>query len=86
MGRDINKGERSLKSFLACVDESVYEEEDRKFEEGLNSKVKLSLYKTFGKKVEFKKYLHGLSDAGSRLLFKFQLGTNGLNEEELRSA
>ena len=29
----------------------------------------------------FKKYLHGVSDAGSRLLFKFRSGTHGLNEE-----
>ena len=26
------------------------------------------MYKTFGKNVEFKKYLHGVSDAGTRLL------------------
>ena len=32
-------------------------------------------------KVGFKKYLHGVSDAGSRLLFKFRSGTHGLNEE-----
>ena len=31
--------------------------------------------------VEFKKYLHGASDAGSRLMFKFRSGTHGLNEE-----
>ena len=31
--------------------------------------------------VEFKKYLHGVSDAGTRLLFKFMSGTHGLNEE-----
>ena len=31
--------------------------------------------------MEFKKYLHGVSDAGSRLLFKFRSGTHGLNEE-----
>ena len=31
--------------------------------EGLNSKVKLGLYKTFGKEVEFKRYLHKVSDA-----------------------
>ena len=49
--------------------------------EGLNSKVKLELYKTFGKEVEFKRYLHGVSDAGIRLLFKFRSGTHGLNEE-----
>ena len=31
--------------------------------------------------VEFKKYLHGVSDAGTRLLFKFRSETHGLNEE-----
>ena len=39
------------------------------------------LLKTFGKAIEFKKYLHGVADAGSRLLFKFRSGTHGLNEE-----
>ena len=43
--------------------------------------VKLSLYRTSSKKVGFKKYLHGVNDAGSRLLFKFRSGTHGLNEE-----
>ena len=35
------------------------------------SKIKLDIYiyKSFGKSVEFKKYLHGICDAGSRLLF-----------------
>ena len=42
---------------------------------------KLAMYKTFGKNVEFKKYLHRVSDAGTRLLFKFRSGTHGLNEE-----
>ena len=37
----------------------------------LNSKIKLELYNTFGKEVEFKRYFHGISDAGTRLLFKF---------------
>ena len=35
----------------------------------------------FSKEVEFKRYLHGVSDAGTRLLFKFRSGTHGLNEE-----
>ena len=39
------------------------------------------MYKKFGKRVEFKKYLQGVSDAGTSLLFKFRLGTHGLNEE-----
>ena len=67
--------------FLAMVEESIGEREREKFVEGLNSKVKLTLYKCFGREVQFKKYLHGLSDAGTRLLFKFRSGTHGLNEE-----
>ena len=43
--------------------------------------VKLYIYKQFGMNVEFKKYLHGVCDAGSRLLFKFRSGTHGLNDE-----
>ena len=39
--------------------------ECRKFEEGFDNKVKLAMYKKFGKRVEFKKYLHGVSDAGT---------------------
>ena len=78
---DIRKGEGSLDSYLACVEESVSEREDGQFEKGLESKVKLDIYKRFGKGIEFKRYLHGVSDAGTRLLFKFRSGTHGLNEE-----
>ena len=49
------------------VEESIGEREREKFVEGLNSKVKLTLYKCFGREVQFKKYLHGLSDAGTSL-------------------
>ena len=31
--------------------------------------------------MEFKKYLRGVGDAETRLLFKFRSGTHGLNEE-----
>ena len=58
---DIRKGSCSLNSFLGVAGE---ERESGKFDEGLNSKVKLSLYRTFGKIVEFKKYLRGVGDAG----------------------
>ena len=61
-------------SFMASVEECITERESRKFEEGLNTKVKLGMYKRFGKSVEFKKYLHGICDTGSRLLFKFRSG------------
>ena len=40
------------------------------------------MYKRFGKEVQFKRYfLHGVSDAGTRLLLKFRSGAHGLNEE-----
>ena len=35
----------------------------------------------FGKEVEFKRNLHGIGDAGTRLLFMFRSGTCGLNEK-----
>ena len=75
---DIQKGECSLKGFLSVVRESIDERESRKFKEGLDSKVKLSLYRTFCKAVEFKAYLHQECDTGSRLMFKFRSGTHGL--------
>ena len=71
-------GSSSLKAFLSLAGESINERESKR---GLNTKVKLTLYKTFGKAIEFKKYLHGVADAGSRLLLKFRSGTHGLNEE-----
>ena len=66
---------------MGVAGEGIDERESGKFEEGLNSKVKLLLYRTFGKIVEFKKYLRGVGDAGTRLLLKFRSGTHGLNEE-----
>ena len=66
---------------MACVEECISERESRRFEEGLNTKVKLNIYKCFSKSVEFKKYLHGVCDAVRRFLFKFRSGTHGLNEE-----
>ena len=59
---DIRKGSCSLKSFLGVAGDGIDERESSKFEEGLNSKVKLSLYRV----VEFKKYLRGVGDAGTR--------------------
>ena len=52
---DIKHGESSSASFMASVEECISERESRKFEEGLNTKVKLGMYKRFGKSVEFKK-------------------------------
>ena len=47
---------------MGVAGEGIDERESGKFEEGLNSKVKLLLYRTFGKIVEFKKYLRGVGE------------------------
>ena len=78
---DIRKGQCPLSLFLSNVNECESKRENKEYVEGLNSKVKLGLYKAFSKEVEFKSYLHGVSDARTRLLFKFRSGTHGLNEE-----
>ena len=38
---DIKHEDNSSASFMACVEECISERESRKFEEGLNTKVKL---------------------------------------------
>ena len=75
---DIRKGQCPVSLFLSDVNDCVSNRESKEYVEGLSSKVKLELY---SKEVEFKRYLHGVSDAGTRLLFKFRSGTHGLNEE-----
>ena len=45
--------------FLSVVGESINEQESKIFKEGLNSKVKLLLYRMLYKTVEFKADLHG---------------------------
>ena len=53
---------------MASVEQCISERESEKYEEGLNTKIILGMYKCFSKSVEFKKYLHGICDAGSRLV------------------
>ena len=45
------------------------------------NKTKITIYKTFGKEVTFKHYLHGVSDAGTCLFLKLHSGAHGLNKE-----
>ena len=44
-------------------------------------KSKLRVFRELKENFECKKYLHGVSDMGSKLLFRFRSGTHGLNEE-----
>ena len=48
---DIKRGESSLASFLACIEESISEREGKQFGEGLKSIV---MYKRFGKEVNLR--------------------------------
>ena len=48
---------------------------------GMCKKSKLRVYRELKEDFECKKYLHGVSDMGSKLLFRFRSGTHGLNEE-----
>ena len=52
---DIRKRQCPLNLFLSKVNECVSNRENKEYVEGLNSKVKLGLYKAFGKEVEFKR-------------------------------
>ena len=68
-------------SFLDTLDEASRNRECKDFSDGLSSKVKLNWYKSFCKEIEFKQYLQGVCDPGTKLIFKFRSGTNGMNEE-----
>ena len=48
---DIEREDSSLASFMSCVEGCISERECRKFEEGLNNKVKLATYKCRSQKV-----------------------------------
>ena len=48
---------------------------------GMCKKNKLRVYRELKEDFECKKYLHGVSDMGSKLLFRFRSGTHVLNEE-----
>ena len=48
---------------------------------GMCEKNKLRVYRELKEVFECKKYLYGVPDMGSKLLFRFRSGTYGLNEE-----
>ena len=52
---------------MASVEECISEKECKLYDEGLNSKVKLFLFRLFSKKVSFIKCMHGMSEIGSYL-------------------
>ena len=57
---NIRQGQCPLSLFLSNVNACVSNRESKEYVEGLNSKVKLGLYKAFSKEVEFKSTSMGL--------------------------
>ena len=55
---DIEREDSSLAAFKSCVEECISDREGREIEDI----VKLAMYKTFGKNVEFKKYVLAWSE------------------------
>ena len=53
----MHEGNSSLKSIMACVENSIREKAAEEFGKGFHSKVKLDLYRRFGGKRE---YLHAV--------------------------
>ena len=51
---EVEGGDSLAASFMASVEEFISERECKLYDECLNSKVKLSLYRTLSKKVRFK--------------------------------
>ena len=49
MLKEVENGECSSKKFMAFVEDSIDERENRDFQKGLDTKVKLEMYKTFGR-------------------------------------
>ena len=53
--QEVEGEDSSVASFIASIEERISEKECKSYDEGLNSKVKLALYRTFSKEVGFKK-------------------------------
>ena len=60
--QEVEGGDSSAALFMASIEESVSERECKLHAEELRSKVKLSLYRTFSKKVRFKKCLRVMQE------------------------
>ena len=75
---DIERGDSSSASFLACVEECISERESRRFEEVLNTKVTLDIYKWFSKSVVLRSIY--MEYVIQKVDFYLSV-THGLNEE-----
>ena len=65
--QEVEGGDSSAASFMASVEECISERECKLYDEVLNSKGKLFLYRLFSKMVSFIKYMPGMSEVSSYL-------------------
>ena len=66
---------------LSCINNAFKNVVISSLHSGMCKKSKLRVYRELKEDFECKKYLHGASDMGSKLLLRFRSGTHGLNEE-----
>ena len=66
---------------VCCINNAFKNFVTSRLHSGMCKKSKLRAYRELKEDFECKKYLHGVSDMGSKLLFRFRSGAHGLNEE-----
>ena len=66
---------------MSCINNAFKNFVISRLHSGVCKKSKLRVYRKLKEDFECKKYLYGVSYMGSKLLFRFRSGTNGLIEE-----
>ena len=79
--KDLTSTSFGSKKAVSCINDEFKNFVISSLHSGTCKKSKLSVHRDLKEDLEFKKFLHGVSDMGSKLLFRFRSGTHGLNEE-----
>ena len=80
-GMDLTSTSLGSKEAVCSINNAFKNFVESSMHSGMCKKSKLRVYRELKEDFECKKYLHGVSDMGSQLLFRFRSGTNSLNEE-----
>ena len=78
---DLTSTSLGSKEAVSCINNAFKNFVISRLHSGMCKKSKLRVYRELKEDFECKKYLHGVSDMGSKLLFRFRSGTHGLNKE-----
>ena len=78
---DLTSTSLGSKEAVSCINKGFKNSVKSSLHSGMCKKSKLRVYRELTEDFECKKYLHGVSDMGSKLLFKIRSGTHGLYEE-----